>query len=98
MASSKRMGVLMRRRERFQSTLDALERLLAWTRAERASFTERFLGEPHSRQLCKDVKKQLPDMHVDKNVEAALNSKDAVHNSDSDSEDVDIDSDIDIQP
>ena len=42
--SSKRMKVLARRRERFQSTLDALERLLAWTQAEHASFTERFLG------------------------------------------------------
>ena len=43
-ASFKASDVVAGRRARFQSTLVALERLLEWTRAERASFTVRFAG------------------------------------------------------
>ena len=43
-ASFKASDVVAGRRARFQSTLVALERLLEWTRAERASFAVRFLG------------------------------------------------------
>ena len=65
-ASFKATDVVAGRRARFQSTLAALERLLAWTWAERASFTARFFGgTQHSRQFyAAAVKKKQTHRHA----------------------------------
>ena len=68
--STKREGIVERRRTRFAVTLAALERLLKWTRLEHAAFAERFLG------VATRIKPGLPtanakkeQVHVDDNIE-----------------------------
>ena len=81
--TTKREGIVERRRTRFAVTLAALERLLKWTRLERAAFMERFLGvaprtQPGLRPVAASRHAKKEQVLVDEDIEKDLTSDDDV--------------------
>ena len=94
--STKREGIVERRRTRFAVTLVVLERLLKWTRLEHAAFTERFLGvAPRIKPGPPIANAKKEQVLVDGNTETYLTSKDALRIPD---QDVDVEDDADNAP